>query len=317
MSAPNPLVAEPTDEDAEPMNLEGAGVVSSVADAWSAVADGEDAGSIALDVGGAAIDALGTIADPFGSLASAGVGWLIEHVWFLHEPLDALAGDPTRIEAQARTWHDLSRELGSVAADDAAGAAAAQAWEGDAGRAYQGAARQWSGEVLGAARESATLAGQVLDSAALVATVRSTIRDLIADFLGGLIGPAIAAVAAAPFTAGGTLLAWIAAVVTKAVALARRCITMIEKLLDALGVAADAVERCVRRLSDLAERALRRAGTMQTATTVDATWTDNPLGVPQGLVRASEAVDEAKVPTLLEAAGNRADSAEAREEWDR
>ena len=41
-------------------------------------------------------DTIGFAIDPLGSVLTAGVGWLLEHISFLREPLDALLiGDET------------------------------------------------------------------------------------------------------------------------------------------------------------------------------------------------------------------------------
>src|SRR5690606_16197779 len=156
MTEPNPLVAQPVDEDAQP---------------WDDLA------------GAGGLDTLGAITDPLDSLLTAGVGWLIEHVWFLHEPLDALAGDPAQITAQARTWHNVGRELGAVARDHRAAAAALGAWEGAAGDGYRAAVDGFTGALERAGRDAGTLADLVLTTGAQVGTVRAAVRDAIAGFV--------------------------------------------------------------------------------------------------------------------------------------
>src|SRR5690606_41981378 len=95
----------PVDEDAQPWDdLAGAGVASSWADLHAAAsADDVDPLQVTYAAAAAGLDTLGAITDPLDALLTAGVGWLIEHGRFLHEPLDAPAGDPAQITAQART----------------------------------------------------------------------------------------------------------------------------------------------------------------------------------------------------------------------
>ena len=54
---------------------------------------------------------------PFDALLQAGLGWLVEHVAFLREPLDALAGDPDAVLAQARHWDQVAGELRAAASE--------------------------------------------------------------------------------------------------------------------------------------------------------------------------------------------------------
>ena len=89
---------------------EGAGVL----DAAMGVKDGlskEDwfsFGANGLVVG---LSAVGAVMDPFQAIFAAGVGWLMEHVSILREPLDWLAGDPKEIEGHAATWRNIERRV--------------------------------------------------------------------------------------------------------------------------------------------------------------------------------------------------------------
>jgi hypothetical protein len=73
----------------------GGGILSDVASTITDARNG-DWLNLGVDVATDALDLLGVAMDPLGSLASAGVGWLIEHISFLKEGLDKLAGSPTR-----------------------------------------------------------------------------------------------------------------------------------------------------------------------------------------------------------------------------
>jgi hypothetical protein len=233
------LMVQPENEDAQPLdNFEGGGVVSSWADLNAAVsADDVDPLQVTYTAVGAGLDTLGTIVEPLDSLLSAGVGWLIEHVWFLHEPLDALAGDPSQITAQAQTWHNVGGELGSIAQDHRAAAAALSTWEGVAGNGYRGAVDRFGGALEQAGRDAVQLADLILTTGAQVGTVRAVIRDQIAEWVSDAIQTVVGAGVAALVTAGGALGAGALRLIWAAIDLAEDIVRTIRKLLDAMTLA--------------------------------------------------------------------------------
>ncbi|MCU1660885.1 MAG: hypothetical protein JWR58_950, partial [Pseudonocardia sp.] len=242
------LVAEPEDAAGEPLtSLEGAGVASSWADVAEAVgADEPDGLEIAFAVAGAGLDTLGAIADPFDAVMSSGAGWLIEHVWFLREPLDALAGDPEQVVAQAQTWSNVAGALRSVATDQAA--SGVYGWSGPAGTAYHGAVGDYARAVHDVAGQAHQLANLVLGTGAAVGTVRALIRDLIADFLTWVARMAIAALATAPITMAASTAAAIAAIALEAYRLACHLAERISRLLDMLSDAGGTAGRLVESM---------------------------------------------------------------------
>lgn len=87
---------------------EGAGVL----EAAMGVKDGLASGGYWSAAGNGAVvglSALSAVMDPFQVIFAAGVGWLMEHVAILREPLDWLAGDPKEIEGHAATWRNLQQ----------------------------------------------------------------------------------------------------------------------------------------------------------------------------------------------------------------
>ncbi len=135
-----------------PSTWEGAGVVSSYADLSDALtADRVDPLQVAFAAAGAGIDTLGVVVNPLDSLFAAGIGWLIEHVDFLSDPLDALAGDPAAVLEQARAWQAMSAELGATAIGYRhAAATVAAGWNGadpptPTQGPWTGAPRRWTG----------------------------------------------------------------------------------------------------------------------------------------------------------------------------
>jgi len=259
-------------------DLEGAGVVSSWADVADAVGKpAPESTEIAWAAAAAGLDTLGAIADPFGALMSSSIGWLIEHVWFLREPLDALAGDPLQVTAHAQTWSNIAGELRAVAADHTA--AQVTGWAGPAGEAHRGAVGRYTGAVVDVAATADRLAQLVLSTGAAVGTVRALVRDLIADFLIWVARTALAALAAATVTLAGSTAAAITAVALEAYRLARTIAERISALLDALSDAATTAGALV-------------AGMRHTA--ADARAGAHHLQDPLGRVPAAEVVEAGK-----------------------
>lgn len=234
------LVARPADEDAAPPGWDGAGPASSWADLGRALTGGDPV-EIALGAAAAGLDTLGAVLHPLDALLEAGVGWLIEHVAFLHEPLDALAGDPTQIVAQARTWQNVAAELRAAAADQRA--AAVPGWAGAAGDSYRAAAAELTATLDRVADRATALGTLVLVTGAGVGTVRTAVRDAIAEFLALVVQYVLAATALAALTAGGSVGTAVATVVVRAVEVAQDIARRAAELLDVLAAAGGAAAR--------------------------------------------------------------------------
>jgi uncharacterized protein YukE len=223
--------------------LEGAGVLSDAYDIAKAIDEGKP--SVAgVDSAAGAIDAMGFVQDPVRGLLSAGVGWLIEHVEFLREPLDWLAGDPGQIKASAQTWHNVALNLSEIAGRRAAGVAeAADGWQGDAASSYLARTQRLTVPAIRSAGSAADdLATQTLGAASMIGTVRSTIRDAIANLVAALIPRALAALGLAVESAGASVALFVADAVTEAVQLATKITKLIRELLQRLASSATSLE---------------------------------------------------------------------------
>ncbi len=234
------LIAEPEHEDAQPLDSwEGAGAVSSVADmnnAWAS--EHRDPLQIAVTTAGAGLDALDAVMNPLDGLAHAAVGWLIEHIWWLHEPLDALAGDPTQITAQAQTWHRVAEQLGAVAAAyRAETAAGVQGWEGEGRAAYGTAVDGFAARLDDTARNAEQISSLLLTTGAGVGTVRALIRDQIAEFVWLIIQIIFWYGVLAFLTLGGSIAAGTMQIIFRALDMARDFARQVSDLLDLLSVA--------------------------------------------------------------------------------
>lgn len=184
--APDPAAEAAADAATDDL-FEGAGVVSSVYDLSEAARE-QDAAGIAAAGTAAGLDTLGAVADPLGAFAEAGLGWAMEHVSFLREPLDQLCGDPGEIADRARAWQALSRSLDERAAElDETVRRAAQGWSGAAADGYLATATAHRAELDRVAGTAAEVARLVLESGVMVGTERAVIRDAIASFVVGAV----------------------------------------------------------------------------------------------------------------------------------
>lgn len=240
----NPLVATADQPDGAFTNFDdvnkgftGAGIFGNASQTVADATSGK-ASTFTLAVDGVTngLDLLGMAMDPLGSLASAGVGWLIEHISFLHEALDKLAGDPDAVTAKAQTWKNVSQSLQQTAEGYQQSAAKLEAtWPSSAGQAYQASASGFCKTVQGAAGHASSAGTTMTVAAALVGAERGLIRDMISGFVGELIVKALAALATSWCSFGGSVAALIADTVIEATALAGKITSRIGKLVGKLG----------------------------------------------------------------------------------
>lgn len=248
----------------EPANLNaqtgGAGIFSDAASTLTDARNG-DWGNLAMDVGTDALDLLGAAMDPLGTLASAGVGWLIEHISFLKDGLDKLAGKPEAITAKAVTWTNIAKQLTETAESYEQQAKKVQGSFSDCGsaEAYQRTAESYVGVLRGAASHAEGASTAMNVGAALVGTERGLIRDLISSFVGELIVKALAALAASWCTFGGTIAAFIADTVIEGGVLAEKISTRIAKIVEKLEGLAKGAGKSKAALEGAAN-ALKKAG---------------------------------------------------------
>jgi len=238
----------------------GSGLFSDAASTLTDIRNG-DWGNAAFDVGTDALDLLGAAMDPLGTLASAGVGWLIEHISFLKQGLDELAGNPEAVTAKAVTWSNVSKQLTSSAADyEKSAATLGQSFsDGDAAAAYQATAKSYAATLRGAASHAQGASTAMNIGAALVGTERGLIRDMISSFVGELIIKGLAALAASWCTFGGTVAAFIADTVLEGSILAEKISTRIAKIVEKLETLAKSAGKSKAAI-ETAANALKKVG---------------------------------------------------------
>ncbi len=264
----------------ETVSLEGAGVFSSWADLNSAIGSGGPPAQVAFAAAAAGLDTLGFVANPFEGLISAGAGWAMEHVAFLREPLDFLAGDPGAVLAVGQGWHAVAVELAAVAEErragvGAAGSGSAAFWDGDAAGAYRLVTEGQAVQLATAAARADELAGLLVTTGATIGTVRSLVRDAIAEFVADMVTKLVVGGVVAALSGGVSLAAAVGWIVLDAIDLARRIAERISDLLTALAAAGGAAAR----VADGLRTAARVTGDVAVATNLGARSVDGFLDV--------------------------------------
>ncbi|GAA2464908.1 hypothetical protein [Winogradskya humida] len=220
---------------------EGAGMLESVMgviDGWQN-ADWLSVGANALSTG---LSAIGAIMDPFQAIFAAGVGWLMEHVSFLREPLDWLAGDPKEIEGHAMVWRNIAGRV-NLAAETYTGEvnSAAADWTTIAADAYRARGSRHVEDILSLSKISEGMARATLIAGAMVGVVRNTVRDVIAEVVGAAISKALQSL----------LVVTIPKVVAEVGILVAKCSAQILQLLKRLTTAISSLGSSIRGLSGI------------------------------------------------------------------
>jgi hypothetical protein len=181
--AANPLVAK----EEHPTAFAGIGIVDPVLHCVDAISSG-DWVEVGIETASASLDTLSYVSNPAGALLSCGVGWLMEHVEILSEPLDWLAGKPDAITAHARTWGNVADAVSAGQQDYARAVSGDLAtWQGAAAESYRAHA-QGSDHLLDAMAIAADgIRVAVTMSGVIVAAVREEIRKMITELVGYLI----------------------------------------------------------------------------------------------------------------------------------
>lgn len=226
-------------EITEENKFKGSLFISAYADLIETVGkDAESETEQVLDITFAAIGAASSTAmlaiDPFGTLLGAGIGWLIEHVSFLKEPLDQLMGDPDEIQANVEATKKTAAEMAVLAETHRNTLAQPQGWTGQSSEAFKANMDTLGQELDALASAVEKKAKIVAISGVLVSVLRDIVRDLISQLLGSLLADAIIAAAAAFFTFGASIVAFVGVAVGKAVALGVNIASRIAKLIAAI-----------------------------------------------------------------------------------
>ncbi|GAB2819067.1 hypothetical protein [Lentzea nigeriaca] len=199
---------DPTHTD----NYAGAGPVESLAqtiDSAKRLGEGDFA-EFGMNAAALGLDVLGAIMDPLGALATAGIGWLIEHVSFLREPLDWLAGNGDKIKAAVATWNRVATDLHGIGErQDKAVKSELPCWEqGTAAEKFRQSQGELALEIEAVSKSSFFVASEIAKAGTITAAVRGMIRDLIALFIWEVIRNAAIALASSVVSLGSSIAAF-------------------------------------------------------------------------------------------------------------
>lgn len=235
-------LAEKSNFDSPTQGWDAAGIFSSSA---NLIYDGikGDWGAMAGDAAAFGMDLLGFVTNPMGSLLSAGIGWLIEHIGFLKEGLDLLAGDPDAVNAIALTWSNIAQRMQETADKYTSTLDALSQSQGAAVDGYRKAVHDFSNVVAGGASHATSAASAMTVAASAVGVVRGAVRDAIASFVSNAIIKFAAASALTPITFGASQAAFIADTVVQGTITAGKNAKKISKVVKQLEKVADDAKR--------------------------------------------------------------------------
>jgi hypothetical protein len=230
---------------------EGAGILESVMGTVEGFSNGDylGMGGNLLSTG---LSAIGAIMDPFQAVFAAGVGWLMEHVSFLREPLDWLCGDPKEIEGHAATWRNIGRRIDFAASHYADQVRTSTVtWTTLAADAYRGRAGRHVEDIQSLGAVSEGMAKMTLIAGAMVGVVRNTVRDIIAEVVGAAVSKAVQALLVVTIP---KVIAEVAILVaecsTKIMNLLKRLVASVSKLTGDISVLSGLLERISKSLQD-------------------------------------------------------------------
>lgn len=167
--------------------------------------DTTDALDISIDAALETIAIIGLVLDPLGGFFKAGVGWIIEHVDFLREPVNALLGNPNDVQAVASTWMNVGTYLMSTAGDLDAEHDTIASWQGDASDHYRDTLEAMALMTRGAGGASMGISSMVTAAGVVTGMLRDELYKMIAGFVERVVIYIITALASSWFTFGASI----------------------------------------------------------------------------------------------------------------
>ncbi len=243
---PNPLIAERV--DTTPWYA-GITLVEGIVDVKNGI-ESDSWVSTTIGTAFAAVDGALLYLDPLGQMGSWIVAMCIEHIDFLSEALDWLAGDPDQVAANAATWRNVAANT-RLAADEFRAAVWRELpqWSGASADVYRAQAEVELLALQGYA-EAADAKGSAVDrSGIVVQIVRTVVRDLIADFVSTLVIRSQEWSAEVALTLGGAT-PWVAAQIS---GLAAKWALRIAKVVDGLIRSIDQLVALLRKVDEYTE----------------------------------------------------------------
>lgn len=245
-------------------------------DAANAIRDGADGnwGGLAVDAVAGGLDYLSFVEDPLQGLLSAGIGWLIDHVSFLSEPLDYLAGNADLVTEKAQTWKNISQSLQRASQDYSTSAQALTSqYAGAASEAYAAAAKNFADLVATTGKHADNAATAMTVAGTIVGTTRGIVRDLISQFVAQAVEKWIITAATSWFDFGASIPIFIGDEVYEASITAEKVsgkLTSLAKELKELEDAADQGAKGLDTTIAAVKRSIRSEGGWVTRSTREA-----------------------------------------------
>jgi hypothetical protein len=181
------------------------------------------------------------------------VGWVLQHVDFLREPIDKLTGDPSQITAIQATWHNIAERLDACATEYANSVDHVGAWNGHAADNYRRAAKDYVDALEATAEHAHHAAEGIMCAGILVGTERGLVYDELSGFIGRLVIEALAALASSWCTFGASIGAFLVAADLDAAIQAENFALRIGKLMKTMGRFAQKFARMSQRAEKLGE----------------------------------------------------------------
>ncbi|MBB2940632.1 uncharacterized protein YukE [Actinoplanes lutulentus] len=248
--------------------------------------------------------AMGAVMDPLQVVFAAGVGWLMEHVAILREPLDKLMGDPKAIDAHAQSWKNIEQRI-----YDATDFFVEEvnrttvAWTAASADAYRQRARSHAESIQAMGKLADGMGRATTALGATVGIARNTVRDIVAEVVGACISKAVQAVSV-------VLIPKVVAEISILVSAASlKIFTVVKQLFAAIkntGLLVRQMQALMSRIGQSSRNVLRlEAHRIEAVGTAGEGWrgaADAYRLLSQGHVRAHGAVDQVMVNTARAAA---------------
>ena len=197
----NPLIVQKSDDGGTGLSVVDGGIDL----ANDLTAESMDWVDVTIDGASEAIEIIGLVLDPLGGFFSAGVGWIIDHVSFLREPIDALLGDPDQITAVAATWQKIAESLLSTAQGIGDEVGSVSSWEGEAADHYRTSAQTLGAMTYGAMAGAAAMSALTTAAGVLTGSVRDAVYKAISGFVERVVIYIVTALASSWFTFGASI----------------------------------------------------------------------------------------------------------------
>ncbi|MUM18369.1 hypothetical protein FZI91_18320 [Mycobacterium sp. CBMA271] len=201
------------------------------------------------------MDTLDAELRPLTRLHDAGLGFVVEHVQFLEEPLDALRGNPGAASTEATFWRYCVADVTNVQQELSAVLGALGDGHSGAAATGFGDASDLIDDALHELRLAASNINQRINVVTdLVTHTRSMLGQWVEGYVDDIITEFTAARAASPITQGGSVATTIASAVADASELGNKMGRTLSQLLDRLDEHAMAIREGVAEFAANVER---------------------------------------------------------------